>query len=211
MRTLRRPADPHALTDGARRERWIVARPVAQFALIGLAGLFTVGVATLVASQRIGQREAITDARTTTLVRAQGLVEPAVTNTLVTGDPAAVAAVARAVEHGVLDATLVRVKIWTPNGTIVYSNEPRLIGQTFASATTSSTALHSGLITAGVSNLTEPENRYEVGYTSCSRSTCRSARPTGNACCSRRTSASTSSRRRPTASGEASHRFPSAR
>jgi two-component system, NarL family, sensor kinase len=164
MRTRRRsPTDP-AIAGDAERERWIVARPVAQFALIGLAGLITVGIATLVASQRIGQREAITDVRTTALVRAQGLVEPAVTNTLATGDPAAVAAVGRAVEHGVIDATLVRVKIWTANGTIVYSNEPRLVGSTFQLEDDELAALHSGLITAGVSNLDKPENRYEVGY-----------------------------------------------
>src|SRR4030081_611525 len=99
---------------------WVVARPVVQFAAIGLAAVAIVGFATLVASRRIGEREAITDARTTTLIKAQGLVEPAVTDGLVTRDPAAVAAVSDVVEHGVLNsASLVRVKIWTADGTIV--------------------------------------------------------------------------------------------
>ncbi len=164
MSRFRRRSAAATTTHGPQHERWIVARPVAQFALIGLAGLFTVGVATLVASQRIGQREAITDARTTTLVRAQGLVEPAVTNTLISGDPAAVAAVAHAVEHGVIDGSLVRVKIWTPSGTIVYSNEPRLIGSTYRLEDDELEAIQSGLITAGVSNLAKPENRYERSY-----------------------------------------------
>ncbi len=138
-----------------------MARPVAQFALIGLAGLFTVGVATLVASQRIGQREAISDVRTTTLVRAQGLVEPVVTDALASGDPAAVAAVAGVVEHGVIDASLVRVKIWTASGTIVYSDEDRLQGSTYPLEEDELDALRTGSITAGVSNLAKPENRYE--------------------------------------------------
>ena len=33
------------------------------------------------------------------------------------------------VHAAVLDGSLVRVKIWTPSGTIVYSDEPRLIGR----------------------------------------------------------------------------------
>ena len=141
-----------------------MARPVAQFALIGLAGLFAVGVATLVASQRIGQREAISDVRTTTLVRAQGLVEPVVTDALTAGDPAAVAAVAAVVEHGVIDASLVRVKIWTAAGTIVYSDEARLEGSTYALESEELDALRTGSITAGVSDLTKPENRYERDF-----------------------------------------------
>jgi signal transduction histidine kinase len=164
MTSARRDADPASSAGHLGRERWIVARPVVQFTLIGLAGLFTVGVATLVASQRIGQREAITDARTTTLVRAQGLVEPVVTNTLVDRDPAAIDAVGRAVEHGVLDSSLVRVKIWTDKGMIVYSNEPRLIGSTYRLDDDELVAMRSGLIIAGVSNLSKPENRYETGY-----------------------------------------------
>ncbi|MDQ1621075.1 MAG: two-component system, NarL family, sensor kinase, partial [Actinomycetota bacterium] len=56
--------------------RWAVARLVAQFTFVGLAALVVVGLATEVASRRVGEREAISDARTTTLVKAQGLVEP---------------------------------------------------------------------------------------------------------------------------------------
>jgi two-component system, NarL family, sensor kinase len=132
--------------------------------VIGLAGLFTVGLATLVASQRIGEREAITDARTTTLVRAQGRVEPVVTNTLPAGDPAAVRTVAAIVDHDVIDADLVRVKIWNASGRIVYSNEPRLIGATYTLGDDELAALHSGLIEAGVSDLSKPENRFERSY-----------------------------------------------
>jgi two-component system, NarL family, sensor kinase len=147
-----------------RSDRWIVARPVAQFAVIGLAGLFTVGLATLVASQRIGEREAITDVRTTTLVKAQGGVEPVVTNALPSGDPAAVARVATVVQRDVIDASLVRVKIWNASGKIVYSNEPRLIGATYKLGDNELAALRGGLIQAGVSDLTQPENRFERNY-----------------------------------------------
>jgi two-component system NarL family sensor kinase len=147
-----------------RVDRWVVARPVAQFALTGLAALVIVGVATLVASRRVGEREAVTDARTTTLARAQGLVEPAVTDSLPSGDPAAVARVAEVVERDVVDESLVRVKIWTGDGKIVYSDEPRLEGQSFPLADDELAALHGGLIEADVSDLTNPENIYERDF-----------------------------------------------
>ena len=147
-----------------RVDRWVVARPVGQFALIGLAALIIVGFATLVASRRVGEREAVTDARTTTLARAQGLVEPAVTDTLATGDPAAVDRVAAVIERDVVDQSLVRVKIWTGDGKIVYSNEPRLEGQTFPLADDELAALKGGLIEADVSDLTNPENDYERDF-----------------------------------------------
>src|ERR1700712_4111398 len=100
--------------------RWVVAMPVAQFTAVGLAAVVIVGLATLTASRRVGQREAITDARTTTPVRAQGWVEPAVTDSLAAGDPAAVAPVGDVIEDQVVDTSLVRVKIWTESGILVY-------------------------------------------------------------------------------------------
>jgi signal transduction histidine kinase len=143
----------------------VVARPVAQFAAIGLAAVAIVGFATLVASRRIGEREAITDARTTTLIKAQGLVEPVVTDGLATRDPAAVAAVSDVVEHGVLDSSsLVRVKIWTADGTIVYSDESRLEGSNYRLGPDEVDALRSGVIKADVSDLSQPENRYEQPF-----------------------------------------------
>jgi signal transduction histidine kinase len=139
----------------------MVARPVAQFAAVGLAAVLIVGLAMLTASRRVGQREAIADARTTTVVKAQGLVEPAVTDTLATADPAAVAVVDNVVEHQVVDSSLVRVKIWTASGMIVYSNDHRLEGAKYPLAADEINALRNGLIKAGVSDLTKPENRYE--------------------------------------------------
>jgi signal transduction histidine kinase len=141
--------------------RWAVARLVAQFTFVGLAALVVVGLATEVASRRVGEREAISDARTTTLVKAQGLVEPVITEGLLTADPAAVARVATVVEKGVLDRNLVRVKIWTREGRIVYSDEPRLAGTSYRLGTDEITAIDHGVIEAEVSDLSRPENRFE--------------------------------------------------
>lgn len=141
--------------------RWTVARQVGQFTLVGIVAVVIVGLATSIASRRVGEREAIVDARTKTLVKAQGLVEPVVTDELLNGDPAAVAKVAAVVPRDVLDDSLVRVKIWNRDGTIVYSDEPRLIGSHYTLGPDELAALDTGVIEADVSDLTKPENRFE--------------------------------------------------
>jgi signal transduction histidine kinase len=141
--------------------RWTVTRPVLQFALAGLVAVAIVGVATAVASRRVGQREATVDARTTTLVKAQTVVEPAVTDGLISAQPAAVRKIATVVQKSVLDRSLVRVKIWTRDGTIVYSDEPRLEGTRYQLGADELAALDRGVIEAEVSDLSRPENRFE--------------------------------------------------
>jgi two-component system NarL family sensor kinase len=139
----------------------LVAVHVGRFALAGVVALTILGLATSIASRRVGEREAVSDARTTTLVKAQGLVEPAVTDDLLRGTVPAVARVDGIVRDHVLDRSLVRVKIWTEGGTIIYSDEPRLIGSTYQLAGDELAAIRSGQIAADVSDLSKPENRYE--------------------------------------------------
>ena len=144
-----------------RSRRWPVAKPVAQFALAGLVAVLIVGVATAIASRRAGQRQAITDARSATLVKAQNVVEPVATDGLLKADPAAVAKVDQAVRTGVLDKSLVRVKIWTRDGKIVYSDEPRLQGTSYTLGQDELAAIDRGVIEAEVSDLSKPENQFE--------------------------------------------------
>jgi signal transduction histidine kinase len=129
--------------------------------LAGLVAVLIVGFATAIASRRIGEREAIVDARTTALVRAQGLVEPVVTDGLVTYRPEAVAKVARVVESAVIDKQLVRVKIWTRGGLIVYSDKKGLVGTEYQLGADEIAAIDKGRIEADVSDLSRPENRFE--------------------------------------------------
>jgi two-component system, NarL family, sensor kinase len=134
------------------------------FAVAGLLAVALVAWATAIASRRVGEREAIVDARTATLVTAQGLVEPAVTPGLADGRPAAVRRIARVVENDIRDESLVRVKIWRRDGTILYSDEPRLQGQRYTLGRDEVGALDDGRIEADVGDLTKPENRYERPY-----------------------------------------------
>jgi len=141
--------------------RWTVTRPVVFFALAGVIAVTIVGVATAIAARRVGTREATVDARTTTLIKAQTVVEPAVRDGLLTAQPAAVARIDEVVKKSVLDRSLVRVKIWTRDGRIVYSDEPRLQGTSYTLGDDEVAAIDSGVIEAEVSDLSKPENRFE--------------------------------------------------
>jgi signal transduction histidine kinase len=128
-----------------------------------LAVVIGVAVAGAFASRRVAEREAVTDAAHTTDLIAQQVVQPAITNGLLSGSPAALAAIDRVVRHQVLSSSLVRVKLWTATGRVIYSDEPRLIGQTFPLGSQERAALARPVVHAEVSKLERPENRYERG------------------------------------------------
>jgi len=128
-----------------------------------LAVVIGVAVAGAFASRRVAERESVTDAAHTTDLIAQQVVEPAITNGLISGSPAALAAIDRVVRHHVLGSSVVRVKLWTATGRVVYSDEPRLIGQTFPLGRQERAALARPSVHAEVSNLERPENRFERG------------------------------------------------
>ncbi|MEQ1701609.1 MAG: sensor histidine kinase [Ilumatobacteraceae bacterium] len=143
------------------RQRWPVAGPVAQFAVTGVFALAIVAIATWLASGRVGEHEAVVDARSRTLVSARDVVEPVIVDGLAVADEHGVAAVDEVVRRLVLDESLIRVKIWRGDGTIVYSDEPRLIGTHYELGAEDAAALYSDEVEAEVSDLDKPENRFE--------------------------------------------------
>jgi signal transduction histidine kinase len=128
-----------------------------------LAVVIGVGVAGAFASRRVAEREAVTDAAHTTDLIARQVVQPAVINGLISGNSAALSAIDRVVRHQVLSPSLVRVKLWTATGRIVYSDEARLIGQKFPLGSDERASLARPVVHAEVSDLQRPENRYERG------------------------------------------------
>ena len=124
--------------------------------LIFLAGaLFVLG--------QIGRREAIRDARQFAVLAGQGIVEPNVADGVLAGDRDAVGRLDRVVQERVLGDRVVRVKIWTRDGRIVYSDEPRLIGSVYPRGEDEQEALETGVAKAELSDLSRPENRFERG------------------------------------------------
>lgn len=129
-------------------------------ALVVLTAVALVGVA---ASRRLAEAEAVNDAAKTANLLADAVVQPALAEALLTGDATAVAAMDKVIREHVLDRSIVRVKIWSPTGRILYSDERALIGQTFPLGAEERGVLTDPQTRADVSDLTSPENRLERG------------------------------------------------
>ncbi|WP_270352905.1 sensor histidine kinase [Microbacterium testaceum] len=128
----------------------------------GLAAVI-VAVAALAGfgAQWLAEREAVNDAAQVTNVLAEAVVRPVLSDALAAGDPAAVAAFDVAVRGQILGDDVVRVKIWSPEGRVLYADEPQLIGRTFALEEAQREALDAPATRAAVSDLSEDENVFE--------------------------------------------------
>jgi signal transduction histidine kinase len=136
---------------------------VVRFALAGLLSLALVGTVTAYASRRVGTDRAIAEAKNVTWVSMKGIVEPVLDDRLLGMDRAVLDRIDAVVRESVLRGSLVRVKIWAGDGTILYADEPRLIGDRFDLDADKLSVLAGGAGKADVSDLSEPENRYETG------------------------------------------------
>src|SRR3954470_8258862 len=136
-------------------------RALAQFIVSGLVAVALLGLAAVAIMRKSGTDEAIREAKQVTRLAGDGVVGPRVTGGLMAGDPAAIRQMDRIVQGSVVKGSVVRVKIWRPDGTIVYSDEHRLIGDRFGLDDAELAALHSRGVDAEISNLSAPENKYE--------------------------------------------------
>jgi two-component system, NarL family, sensor kinase len=141
-----------------------VPRAVAQFALTGLVVVILLGVAGAFVLRSLGTREAVRDARDLTELSGKSVVAPALTPGVVTGDNRALARLDRVIRERVLHDPVVRVKLWTAQGKIVYSDKRALIGSTYPLGSEEQTAFRDGRVRAELSDLTRPENRFERSY-----------------------------------------------
>ena len=144
-------------TDHSRR------RALLWFSLVGLLVAAIVLAVALVACRQIGIREAIASARDKTKILADAVVAPGMPKGLVTGDPQAIAQMKQLANDQLLGPDVARVKIWGADGTIVFSDDARLIGKRFPLGSEEQEVLREGGIEAEVSDLGKPENQYEQG------------------------------------------------
>src|SRR5215472_6425910 len=109
-----------------------VARPLLQFALAGVVALLVLSTILTLVLNQTGLSEAISDARQFTSLMGQDVIQPSLTDALLDGGGAARSAFDQTIRQRVIRGPVVRVKLWSTVGKIVYSDEPRLIGLSFA-------------------------------------------------------------------------------
>ena len=134
---------------------------VVAFVLSGAIATLVLAVIGVVVIQRTGRSEAILDAKVLSGFAGEGIVAPILTDAVLQGQPAALAALDRVVHSHILSGTIVRVKIWSPTGRIVYSDNKALIGETYPLGADEVARLKAGGISAEVSDLSRPENRLD--------------------------------------------------
>jgi signal transduction histidine kinase len=138
-------------------------RVLASLVLSGIFVLVLVGLVGILAASRLAEKQAVNDAAQNAAVVAESVVQPALRDGLALGDPAAFRRMDRAVGRHVIGPASVRVKIWTPTGKIVYSDEARLVGRTFTLDEEERAVFTRPATHAEVSDLSRPENAFERG------------------------------------------------
>src|SRR5689334_21523399 len=165
---LRAPRPAAPATPGATR-RFVVARrlwrrvlsPGSLLALAGVASVAVIGVILAVHLRSVGISEARHETEQQVRLAGAGLVAPAITEGVLRGDAAAIARLDRIVRTRVKRGPVVRVKVWTPKGRIVYSDDHQLIGDRFKLDKDDIEAFCNGKVDSGLSDLSRPENRFE--------------------------------------------------
>ena len=146
------------------RTRRLVLREIGRFLLTGLFAACLIGAGAFLVANNDAQTQAIQHAEDITTVLAKGVVQPVLTSGVMNSRVTRVSTLDQLVANRVLNADIVRVKIWQPDGTILYSDQHNLIGSKFELGPNQQASLRSGVADADVSDLTEPENRYEARF-----------------------------------------------
>jgi two-component system, NarL family, sensor kinase len=136
---------------------------IVRFAVSSAALLVLVVAIGAVALRHLATDEALADARSVTVAFSRGMLRNAITPRVLHGDREAMAALDRRVHQTVLGHPIVRLKVWSPTGRIVYSDAHELIGRRFGLPADLRAAMTDGAVHAEVSDLSRPENRLERG------------------------------------------------
>jgi signal transduction histidine kinase len=137
-------------------------RPLLAFAALGLIALAVVAVAGFVVVRRLAEDQALGDARRLTAESA-AFVERFLTDDVVSGEAASTVRFANAV-LAAKQEPVVRVKVWTRDGEVVYSDVAELIGTQAPLDDEALEVLDEGGVASELSDLSGPENRFEAPF-----------------------------------------------
>ena len=151
----RRPARPGEPTS---MRRMVIATAVAAVAVATVVGLFGALLA-----RHTAEDEAVHNVAQLTDMLARSVVQPALTDAMADDPKRATRVLDPVVRNDVVDGSLVRVKLWSASGLVLYSDDPRLVGQRFPLDGDAREALTTPHTQAEISDLQRPENRLDRG------------------------------------------------
>jgi signal transduction histidine kinase len=126
-----------------------------------LAAIAVIVVGGFFALRSVAIDEATGDTRDRVRAEARLVEAAGLSDGIVRGDRAAIRRLDDLVVGQILGGSIVRVKLWTKQGRILYSDEPALIGKRYALGDEERDLFDTGGAEAEVSDLDKPENRFE--------------------------------------------------
>lgn len=129
----RRGSNDRGSGRGSRRSRRGVSivAAVVQFAVVGIAAATIVAIVAGARVRTTGTNEAIRDAREWATLLAGNVIAPQIDEAVLAGDAASLAKLDDVVSSVVRSGPIFRIKVWTTDGRVVYSDDKALIGKTF--------------------------------------------------------------------------------
>src|SRR3954453_5890331 len=138
-----------------------VTSAVTRFMLGSVAAIAVVAVGGYFVLRSIAIDEAERDTRERIALEGRLLEAAGLSDDLLTRKPEALRALDEVVQSQLLGESVVRVKLWARDGTILYSDEPALVGERYELGDEEKEMFETGGADAELSDLGEPENRYE--------------------------------------------------
>ncbi len=141
-----------------------VSRAVTRFGVAGLVAVAALGGFVLFAVSRISTTEALRSAQERGRLAGLGIIEPALDDALLStggGGEQARQTLDEIVQTRVLSERVLRVKIWTIDAKILYSDEPRLVGKQYAAKDDHQDVVETGEVSSELASTASPENVYE--------------------------------------------------
>jgi signal transduction histidine kinase len=115
------PYDPDRLARGA----------IVQFVGRCVVALLVVGIATFGVASKLSNQQALHDAKARGEVFARSAAAPLVTQELREGRPAFVDRFAISMQARIKQGSISHIKVWDPDGTVIWADQTDLIGQKF--------------------------------------------------------------------------------
>jgi signal transduction histidine kinase len=141
-----------------------VRSAVVRFLAAGLVVLLVISVPVAFWMRSIAERIALDHAVETAQQIADHAVAPLVTEGLLEQDAAALARLRAGLDPLVRDRHIVRIKMWTADGRILYSDQAGLIGKQYELEGWAQDLLKGGTGQATFESQDGPENTYEAGH-----------------------------------------------
>ena len=155
-------APPSRSDHGAPETEHVLRSALIRFLLSSLLAFGVVAGVTAYWSLHIAEGEALRRAQQTGIGVANRVMKPAITPAVLAGDPAAMRELDQTARNRMADGSIYRIKIWTQDQRVLYSDESHLIGEHFTLDEDDRELFGTTRASAEMSPLTRKENVYEA-------------------------------------------------